>query len=59
MKALQIEARESGNNELLRLAGIKRIHPGWYTVKYSGVRLDSSTIAHAARNPKGGIKEVI
>ena len=53
MKTIQIEAHKMDNNELLYSAGIKRIHPGWYSVRYNGVKLDTSTICSAKRN-KGG-----
>jgi hypothetical protein len=56
MKTMQINALTHGNPELLRAAGIKRIHPGWYTVTYRGPKLDSGTITSAKRNPKGEIK---
>lgn len=61
MKQMQIEAnRDLGdaedNNSLLRAAGVKRIHDGWYTVIYSGVRLDSSAVIIAKRNKSGLIK---
>lgn len=60
MKTMQIDAdslqeRES-NRALIRAAGVKRIHGGWYTVKYNGVHLDCSTVMNAKRNPKGQIK---
>jgi hypothetical protein len=45
------------NNELLRAAGVKRIHPGWYTVEFRGGDLDRSTVCGAKRNLKGGIKQ--
>ena len=56
MKTIQIESGEFDNNDLLRIAGIKRIHAGWYTVKYNGVKLDASTIASAEYNPDGEIR---
>lgn len=43
------------NIDLLRAAGVKRIHPGWYTVTYRGI-LDRSTICNARYNRKGEIK---
>jgi hypothetical protein len=60
-KKLQIEAHDlddldDNNDDLLRAAGVKRIHAGWYTVTYNGVRLDASTAVSAARNAKGEIK---
>ena len=61
MKQIQIysvprdEACE--NREILRLAGVRRIHRGWYTVQYNGVVLDESTIVSAKRNPSGRIYE--
>jgi hypothetical protein len=56
MKTMQLNALTHGNPELLRAAGIKRIHAGWYTVTYRGQQLDCSTITSAKRNPKGEIK---
>jgi len=56
MQTLQIEAGKMDNNALLRAAGVRRIHPGWFTVFYRGVALDQSTICHAQRNRKGAIK---
>ena len=53
MKTLQIESHKTDNNKLLYAAGIKRIHPGWYSVSYNGAKLDISTICGAKRN-KGG-----
>lgn len=58
MKTIQIEANvELGdattNNEILRAAGVTKIHSGWYTVTYNGVTLDRSTVCSAKRNPKG------
>ena len=43
------------NNDILRAAGVRRIHSGWYTVKYIGVQLDLSTVVSARRNKKGQI----
>ena len=64
MNTLQIQAHAFDNNDLLRAAGVKRIHPGWYTVHYPGwytvhyrgVSLDQSTICSATRNRKGEIR---
>ena len=61
MKTIQIEAKrppgdgdnDADTNEILRAAGVRRIHPGWYTVKYHGISLDPSTVRGATRN-KGG-----
>lgn len=55
MKIEQIEANRSlgdavNNNELLRAGGVKRIHAGWYSVRYNGVSLDCSTVKSAKRN---------
>lgn len=55
MKALQIQANDFNNNSLLRYAGVKKIHSGWYTVNYRGVSLDKSTICAAKRNKLGKI----
>jgi hypothetical protein len=62
MKTIQIHTCDAWwagttNNDLLRYVGIKRIHPGWYTVTYHGTNLDKSTIRSAKRNPKGLIRE--
>ena len=54
MKTIQIEADED-TKALLKYAGVKRVHSGWYTVKYNGVALDLSTVKSAKRNPKGEI----
>jgi hypothetical protein len=56
MKTIQIEAHTDDNNTLLRAGGVRRIHPGWYTVHYRGPVLDRSTVCAAKRNPKGEIK---
>lgn len=56
MKTLQIESNKTDNNEIPRAAGVKKIHSGWYSVTYNGVRLDRSTVVSAKRNKKGQIK---
>jgi hypothetical protein len=61
MKTIQIEANKNlgdsvTNNEILKAAGVKRIHNGWYSVKYNGIPLDPSTVVSAKRNAKGEIK---
>lgn len=56
MKTIQLEAHKTDNNDLLRSAGVRRIHAGWYTVTYNGVSLDPSTVTGATRNPKGKVK---
>ena len=61
MKSIQIEANKNlgdsvSNNDILRAAGVKKIHNGWYSVKYNGVNLDRSTVVSAKRNAKGQIK---
>ena len=61
MKTIQIEANKDyrdsvTNNDILHAAGIRRIHSGWYTVRFNGVRLDCSTVVSAKRNAKGEIK---
>ena len=58
MNTLQIEAHKLDNDDLLRAAGTKRIHPGWYTVQHRGVSLDRSTICSAKRNRKGEIRDL-
>lgn len=60
-KKIQIEANKDlgdavKNNELLRACGVKRIHNGWYTVTFNGVRPDTSNVVSAKRNKKGEIK---
>lgn len=61
MKTIQIESNVDlgdsiSNNNLLKSAGVKRIHSGWYSVKFNGVALDKSTIVSAKRNKSGLIK---
>jgi hypothetical protein len=60
MKTIQIESGikyvNSNNDDLLRVAGVKRIFPGWYTVQYRGVIPDYSTVVCAWRNRGGKIK---
>lgn len=58
MTTLQIQAHTFDNDDLLRAAGVKRIHPGWYTVQHRGVSLDQSTICSAKRNQKGEIRDL-
>ena len=60
MKITQIEANvdlgdNTPNNEVLRAAGVRRIHNGWYTVLYHGPVLDQGTVCGARRNPRGEI----
>lgn len=61
MKTIQIEAHAVYGDsytadEMLRDAGVKRIHPGWYTVFFRGVYPDSTTVCGARRNRKGEIR---
>ena len=61
MKTIQIEANKNlgcseTNNEIIKAAGVKRIHGGWYTVQYNGVSLDTSTVVSGKRNAQGEIK---
>lgn len=61
MKSIQLEANKNlgdnvTNNDILKAAGVKRIHSGWYTVKYNGLSLDRSTVVSAKRNAKGTLK---
>ena len=56
MKAIQIESGKENNDEILRTAGVSRIHRGWYTVTYNGIVLDCSTVTSARRNRDGEIK---
>lgn len=56
MKKIQIEAGRFDNDALLRQAGVKRIHAGWYTVWYNGVVLDGSNVNSAKRNRNGEIR---
>jgi hypothetical protein len=60
MKTIQIESRwlcdGQWTNDLLKAAGVQRIHSGWYTVTYDGVALDESTIRRAKRNRNGEIQ---
>lgn len=52
---IQLQAHALNNNDILRAAGVKRIHDGWYTVHYNGVKFDKSTIIGAKRNHLGRI----
>lgn len=54
-RALQIDSSAPDSLPILRAAGVRRIHPGWYTVHYRGPVLDRSTVCQATRNPKGRI----
>jgi hypothetical protein len=56
MKTIQLNSHTDDNDALLYAAGVKRIHAGWYTVTYRGVKLDCSAVTSAARNPKGQIR---
>lgn len=58
MNTLQIQAHTFDNDDLLRAAGIKRIHPGWYTVHYRGPWLGRQSIGSAKRNRKGEIRDL-
>lgn len=58
MNTLQIQAHTFDNDDLLRAAGIKRIHPGWYTVQYRGPWLGRQSICSAKRNRKGMIRDL-
>lgn len=58
MKTIQIEAHAVYGDgydadDVLRDAGVKRIHAGWYTVRYDGNALDRTTVRSARRNRKG------
>lgn len=52
-RTLQIDSSAPDSLPILRAAGVRRIHPGWYTVHYRGPVLDRSTVCQATRNPKG------
>lgn len=61
MKTIQLQAHADlsdglPNNVVLRAAGVRRIHRGWYTVKHCGRRLDLSTVVSARRNPYGQLR---
>ena len=56
MKTLQIDSSSEDNRKILRAAGVRRVHPGWYTVGFRGPALDRSTVCAAKRNPKGAIR---
>lgn len=63
MKTMQIESGSdfggSGQSarEIIKAAGVTRIHGGWYTVEYNGIELDCSTVVRARRNARGEIKQ--
>jgi hypothetical protein len=52
-RTLQLNSSDADSKTILRAAGVRRIHPGWYTVHYRGPVLDCSTVCQAKRN-KGG-----
>lgn len=56
MKTIQIQGHEADHNKILRAAGVKKIHHGWYTVHFNGVNLDSSNVVSGRRNRLGKIK---
>lgn len=55
MSRAQIHSQFDTEN-LLRFAGVRRVHYGWYTVEYRGPVLDRSTVCSARRNPKGELR---
>lgn len=56
-QSIQIEAHKlSDADEILKAAGVKRIHSGWYTVWFNGVVPDTTNVTRAVRNRKGEIK---
>ena len=60
-KTIQVQANVDlgtavSNNQLIRAGGVARIHNGWYTITYNGVRPDCSTVVSARRNKKGQLK---
>lgn len=60
-QSIQIEAHrcpaigERHSNDQLRAAGVRRIHRGWYTLTWTGVVADPSTVTSAQRNRRGEI----
>lgn len=60
IKTIQIQSgikyTNGNNDDLLRAAGVKRIFPGWYSLRYRGVIPDCSTVVCAWRNRGGKIK---
>ena len=60
MKTIQLnsdyERDPISARQILRAAGVRRIHPGWYSVHYRGAVLDCSTVCGASRNRKGEIR---
>lgn len=61
MKSIQLNSGYERDpitaRQILRAAGVKRIHPGWYTVHWRGVSLDCSTVCSARRNRGGEIQD--
>jgi len=60
MKGYRKHQVHNGHNDplirfILRRCGVKRIHIGWYTIRYNGATLEDSTIAFASRNPEGRV----
>lgn len=59
-KTIQVQSgvkyTNGDNDDMLRAGGVKRIFPGWYSVRFIGVVPDCSTIKSAWRNRGGKIK---
>lgn len=53
-KKIQIYSED--NKAILKMAGVQRVHKGWYTVIYNGAVLDKSTVISAVRNKNGEIQ---
>lgn len=51
----QVGRGEKTVGSILRDGGVRRIHPGWYTVTWSGVDLALGMIGRATRNRNGEI----
>lgn len=52
---IQLDGSNPENRELLSTCK-KRIHPGWYSVRYRGICLEPGSILSVKYNPKGEIQ---
>lgn len=61
LKTIQVHSEKSCANfnvrKLLKSAGIKKIHRGWYSLWYDGMIPNSYNVVKAKRNFGGKIKQ--
>lgn len=60
LKTIQVQTNNKFGdltiNNLLKSAGVKRIHNGWYSLWYDGMSPNYLNVVKAKRNPSGKIK---